>query len=172
MARFSSSDKGFIGPFKSSSSLFSLLMKASRSDFSWLVCVGETLKFPSMFLDIGVKLSVVSSFFCKESRVELSVGFLLIFINRGFLFLEFLQENSPVFQFISGLCSFSHGNPRMIFCFPSPVTNNQVFLLFPKIVRSRSTKLLMVPRLFSVPSTLKAFSGCSSYWILKPDFLA
>jgi len=149
MTRFSSSDKGFIGLFlKSSSSSFSSLMKACRSDFSWLVCVGETLKLPSMFLDIGIELSVVSPFFCKESQIESSVGFLLIFINWGFLFSEFLQENSPVFKFISGLCSFSHGNLRMIFCFPSPVTNNWVFLLFPKIVRSRSTKLLIVPRLF------------------------
>jgi len=171
MTRFSSSHKGFIGPFKSSSSSFLSLMKACRSDFSRLVCMGETLKFPSIFLDIGVELSVVSPFFCKESQVKLSIGFLLIFINQSFSFSEFLQENSLVFQFILGLCSFSHGNLRMIFCFPSPVTNNWVFLLLLKIVRSRSMKLLMVPHLFSVPSTLKAFSGCSSCWILKPDFL-
>jgi len=133
---------------------------------------GRNLKVPINVLDIEVELSIVSSFFCKESQIELSVGFLLIFINRGFLFSEFLQENSPVFQFISGLCLFSHGNPRMIFCFPSPVTNNRVFLLFSKMVRSRSTKILIVLHLFSIPSTLKAFSGYSSCWILKPDFLA
>ena len=79
---------------------------------------------------------------------------------------------SPVRQSISGLFSFSQGKPRMIFCFPRPVTSSFNVCFRPCIIVSSLTKCFMVPRLFSVPSTLKAFSGSSSFWISKPDFLA
>ena len=35
--------------------------------------------------------------------------------------------NSPFFQLMSGFSSFNHGNPRMIFCFPNPVTSILMF---------------------------------------------
>src|ERR1700678_2524764 len=71
------------------------------------------------------------------------------------------QRNSPVFQLMTGFCSCNQGKPKIIFCFPRPVRNNRWVWGRPLIVNVRSTYCLIVPRLFSVPSTLRAFIGFS-----------
>jgi hypothetical protein len=80
-----------------------------------------------------------------------------LFILRGLR--AVLQVNFPVFQSMSGLCSFSHGNLRMIFCFPRPVTINLVAVSFPLIVKVRITNDVINPVLFLVPSTFRAIRG-------------
>src|SRR5271168_2947648 len=71
------------------------------------------------------------------------------------------QQNSPVFQLMIGFCSCNQGKPRMILCFLRPVRNSCWVWGRPLIVNVRSTYCLIVPRLFSVPSTLRAFIGFS-----------
>ena len=92
------------------------------------------------------------------------------FILRGLR--GILQVNFPVFQSMSGFCSFSQGNPRMIFCFPKPVTIRLVVISFPLIVRVRFTNEVIIPVLFFVPSTLQATRGSFKVRILNPFFLA
>ena len=80
--------------------------------------------------------------------------------------------NSPLFQLISGFSSFNHGNPRMIFCFPNPVTNILMFFVLPWMVALRFMYLVNFPHLFSVPSTFRAMSGSSKFSREKPDSFA
>ena len=70
--------------------------------------------------------------------------------------------NSPVFQLILGFCSFNHGKPSMIFCFPRQDTNNWDFIVLLLMVRSRLTKWVIFPSLFTVPSTFLAVIGSLS----------
>ena len=80
--------------------------------------------------------------------------------------------NSPLFQLMSGFSSFNHGNPRMIFCFPNPVTNILMFFVLPWMVMLRFTYLVIFPHLFSVPSTFWAMRGSSKFSRVKPDSFA
>src|ERR1700678_541245 len=73
------------------------------------------------------------------------------------------QQNSPVLQLMIGFCSCNQGKPRMILCFPRPVRNSRWVWDFPLIVNDRSTYCLIVPRLFSVPSTFNAFISFSRF---------
>jgi hypothetical protein len=88
--------------------------------------------------------------------------YLLIFKN---LFVRHL--NSPVFQFISGLCSFNQGNLRMILYFPSPVTSKRVSILLPLMSSFNSTNEVIFPCLFFVPSTFLARRGFSNSEVLS-----
>lgn len=141
----SPSIKGFIGPFK----CFSL---SAISSIVAIWCSSLSFKGveKSLFLP-----SIVSGAF------EVWDSFQVV-----------CHISSPVCQFISRLFSYSQGKPRMIFCFPNPVTSSFSLSFHPLMVMSSSTKYFMVPCLFLVPSMLKAFSGCSSFWISKPDLLA
>ena len=80
----------------------------------------------------------------------------------------FRHSNIPVFQSMSGFCSFSHGKPRMIFCFPNPVINSRVLVVLPWIVKFTSVKQVILPCLFSVPSMFRVIIGRLSDWVLSP----
>ena len=95
----------------------------------------------------------------RRSEVCFPWCFLRSCVNPGYWF---RQSNLPVFQSMSGFCSFSHGKPSMIFCFPNPVTNRRVLVVLPWIVKFMSVKQVILPCLFSVPSTFQAVIGCSS----------
>ena len=68
--------------------------------------------------------------------------------------LSFHHVKVPVSQLISGFCSSNHGNPRMIFWCPKPVTKSFIAVVLFPICRLKSTYRAIVPVLFSVPSTL------------------
>ncbi len=60
----------------------------------------------------------------------------------------------PVAQSTSGLASLSHGHPKITFWRPSPVTNRHILCVHPFTESGRVVVNLIVPFLFSVPSTL------------------
>ena len=64
-----------------------------------------------------------------------------------------------VFQSIFGLYYFSHGSPKIIFYFPSPVARNLVLIFFFPICILSHAQCSIVSVLFFVPSTLKAWIG-------------
>ena len=87
-----------------------------------------------------------SEVFCNSSRggnLKNRLGEVLFSFHIGRLknrrFADSLQENCPVFQFMSGLCSVSQGNPRMICSFPNPVTISCSKDFLPFISRLSST---------------------------------
>ena len=75
------------------------------------------------------------------------------------------QANSPVFQSISGLCSFSQGKPRMILCFPNMANMSLVCRVFPLTVRFSSMNEVIFPCLFLVLSMFWTTRGLSSFCI-------
>ena len=82
--------------------------------------------------------SLSSSGFCVwlryaslSSSSEMVTGLFFGDCLKTIFLLGCLQENSPVFQLISRLCSLSQGNLRMIHSFPRPVTSNWVFVFLP-----------------------------------------
>ena len=99
-----------------------------------------------------------------------SWGDRVLSLKKNLLSLVFRQANSPIFQLMSGFCWFSQGNPRIICSFPSTVINSWVLVFLPFISSSRSTYVLIVPRLFSVPSTLKACMVVGNWCILNLSF--
>src|ERR1700678_4551610 len=132
-----------------------------------------------MYVDSFVFLFVS---FCRrfKTRRELFVSFSGISFNSFISFSFFhccsvkrqiffmsgtrvCQQNSPVLQLMIGFCFCNQGKPRMILCFPRPVRNNRWVWDFPLIVNDRSTYCLIVPRLFSVPSTFNAFISFSRF---------
>jgi len=62
-----------------------------------------------------------------------------------------------VFQSIFRLYCFSHGSPKIIFSFPSPVARNLVLIFFFPICILSHAQCSIVPVLFFVPSMLKAW---------------
>ena len=80
--------------------------------------------------------------------------------------------NSPFFQLMSGFSSFNHGNPRMIFCFPNPVTSILMFFILPWMVTLRFTYWVILPHFFSVPSMFRAMRGSSKFSRGKPNLFA
>src|SRR5882762_5542854 len=77
--------------------------------------------------------------FFARSRGSRGWGFRRGMFFKNLRFLVSLQENSPVFQLISGLCSLSQGNPKIIRSFPNPVTNSSVLVFLPLISKLRLT---------------------------------
>ena len=118
----------------------------------------------------SIRSSACLANFFANSR-GLHVWRLLILTNRRGFFASH-QEKSPVFQLMSGFCSCSQGKPRIIFCFPNPVTNKQRFIFFLLISAFNSTKEVIVPLLFFVPSTFRAHRGLLSFLILNLAFFA
>ena len=107
-------------------------------------------------------------FFSK--RLLNSWGDRFLSLKKNLLSSFLRQAISPVFQLMSGFCWFNQGNPRIIRSFPSPVINSWVLVLLPFISNSRSTYVLIVPRLFSVPSTLKACMAVGNWCISNFSF--
>ena len=91
-------------------------------------------------------------------------------LDASLWFFHFSPSEIPCFQLISGLYSCSQGKPRIIFCFPNPITSKQRFICSPLICAFNSTKDVIVPFLFFVPSTFRAHRGLSSFLISKPCF--
>ena len=87
-----------------------------------------------------------------------------------FFVMPFYSEGSFPFIVIRSPSEFS-GFPvdvwvmfiklRMILCFPNPVISKRVIIFFSLIVSSKSTKEVIFPFLFSVPSTFCAIMGLS-----------
>ena len=78
------------------------------------------------------------------------------------------HSNFLVFQLMLGLCLFNQGMPKMILCFPNLVNSSRVVFFCPFMVNSRSTKEVIFPFLFSIPSTFRAIIGSSRSCVLKP----
>ena len=78
------------------------------------------------------------------------------------------KANFPVFQSMSGLYLVSQGKPRMIFCFTNLVMWTRVFIGLLLIVNSMSTKEVIFPFLFSVPSTFRAMISFSRFCGMSP----
>jgi len=67
----------------------------------------------------------------------------------------------PVFQSIFGLYCFSHGSPKIIFSFPSLVARNLVLIFFFSICILSHAQCSIIPALFIILFTLKAWIGFS-----------
>src|SRR5271155_622707 len=148
--------------------VFSFLLWSSPRHFSTIVemyVVSFVLLFVSLLRRFKTRReSFVSSSGISFNSFSSSSFFHRCSVKRRIFFqsgTRVCQRNSPVFQLMIGFCSCNQGKPKMIFCFPRPVRNNRWVWGRPLIVNVRSAYCLIVPRLFSVPSTLRAFIGFS-----------
>ena len=87
----------------------------------------------------------------------MAVGLLVEML--GITGVSFGQARVPCFQSMSGFQVCNQGNPRIRELCPIPaiISSNVIDQLLTRILRM--TKWVIVPFLFGVPSTFKAFSG-------------
>ena len=82
----------------------------------------------------------------------------------------------PCSQSIWGLCSFNHGNPRIISSFLRLMTRNLVEIFHFLIFRFNQVQCLMTPDLFLVPSTFSSVmflsSGVKAIFHSRMNFLS
>src|ERR1700678_192350 len=129
-----------------------MLIHSSSCSFCFFFILKLIMSFLFLLLDSGISFNSFTLFLffhrCSDKRQ-------IFFMSGTYV----CQQNSPVLQLMIGFCSCNQGKPRIIFCFLSPVRNSRWVWDFPLIVNDTSTYCLIVPHLFSVPSTLSAFIG-------------
>ena len=131
-----------------------MLIHSSSCSFCFFFILKLIMSFLFLLLDSGISFNSFTScsFFhrCSDKRQ-------IFFMSGTYV----CQWNSPVFQLMIGFCSCNQGKPKIIFCFLRPVRNSHWVWDCPLIVNERLTYCLIVPCLFSVPSTFSAFIGLS-----------
>src|SRR5271168_2328308 len=107
---------------------FSFLLWSFSRHFSMIVEM-YVVSFVFWFISFLRCFKTRHEFFVSSSGISFSSSSFFhrcsvkqrIFFQSG---TRVCQQNSPVFQLMTGFCSCNQGKPKIIFCFPRPVRNN------------------------------------------------